>query len=302
MVPAIPKVAAIHDLSGFGRASLTVVLPVLSAMGIHPCPLQTAMLSTQTSGYENYYMKDLSGSMERVLDHWEELGLHFAGIYSGFLGSPRQVEIVSRCIDTLQAPGQCRVLIDPVLGDDGELYGPFDRSMVAAMRTLVRRAGIITPNYTEALLLLDREWQERACEADIADCLRLLADSGPGSVIMTSVPLAGNQGVSTTALYARKSDSAWLIEMPELPGRYPGTGDLFASVLLGALLRGKTDLQAVKDAAGFVGRAIAATIETGTPIREGVVIEPVLPDLVQAFCNDLKHGVFAPDISVRELG
>ena len=302
MAEAIPKVAAIHDLSGFGRASLTVVLPVLSAMGIHPCPLQTAMLSTQTSGYDNYYMKDLTGSMERVLDHWESLGLRFEGIYSGFLGSPRQVEIVSRCIDILQSPEGCRVLIDPVLGDDGQLYGPFDRSMVAAMRTLVRRADIITPNYTEALLLLDESWHQRAGEKQVGDYLKRLAGTGPATVIMTSVPLAGKEGISTTALYARNTDAAWLIEMPELPGRYPGTGDLFASVLIGALLREMGELQAVRLAAGFVCRAIAATIEAGTPIREGVVIEPVLPDLMRACCMEERDELPAPALTVRELG
>lgn len=149
----VPRVAAIHDLSGFGRTSLTVAIPVLSGMGIQVCPLPTAVLSTHTVEYTDYTLLDLSAEMERILDHWERLGLTFNGIYSGFTASVAQMRSVARCVRACLAPDGLAV-VDPVLGDNGVLDPTMTPAMVEGMRRLIAIAHVITPNYTEVSLLL----------------------------------------------------------------------------------------------------------------------------------------------------
>ena len=157
----VPRTAAIHDMSGFGRSSLTIILPVLSTMGVQVCPLPTALLSTHTGGFEDYVFLDLTEHMESIASHWKKLGVDFDAVYSGFLGSSDQVDIVRRFIDDFRKDEQM-VLVDPVLGDDGETYGPFGEDMVTEMRRLVEKADIITPNYTEASLLLEQPYETDA--------------------------------------------------------------------------------------------------------------------------------------------
>src|SRR6056297_2812865 len=157
----VPRAAAIHDISGFGRSSLTLILPVLSTMGVQVCPLPTALLSTHTGGFDDYFFLDLTEHMQPIAAHWKQLKVDFDTIYSGFLGSSAQVEIVRRFIDDFRTGDEDQlIMVDPVLGDDGQLYGPFDSTMVEEMRRLVEKADIITPNVTEASFLLDVPLQE----------------------------------------------------------------------------------------------------------------------------------------------
>ncbi|MDD2605450.1 MAG: pyridoxamine kinase, partial [Desulfobacteraceae bacterium] len=186
MRTSVQRVAAIHDLSGFGRASLTVVMPILSTMGIQVCPLPTAVLSTH-SKFPDYYFVDLTDHLAGIIDHWKTLGLEFDAIYSGFLGSPRQVAIVEEFIAYFRA-GARWVVVDPVLGDDGSLYGPLPGEMVDEMRRLIRAADVITPNLTEAALLLDRPYNPAVSTAEIKEWIVDLAARGPRIVIVTSVP------------------------------------------------------------------------------------------------------------------
>ena len=174
----VPRIAAIHDMSGFGRTSLTVAIPILSCMGIQVCPMPTAVLSTHTVEFTDYTLCDLTPELGGILDHWERLGLHFDGVYSGFMASPEQMDSAARCIRNCLAPGGLAV-VDPVLGDNGILDPTMTPEMVEKMRWLISCADIITPNITEVALLLDEPFTPRISPEEIKGRLRRLSAKGP---------------------------------------------------------------------------------------------------------------------------
>jgi len=174
MSTPVKRVAAIHDLSGFGRISLGVVIPILSTMGLQVCSLPTAILSTPTGGFKNYKFIDLTEHMEEYIKHWKELSLKFEGIYTGFLGSSRQIDIISKFIKGFSKEDTL-VVIDPVMGDEGKLYGTMDEEMVQKMRKYIGLAHIITPNFTEAARLLNKPYQLEITEKEIKNWLVNLA-------------------------------------------------------------------------------------------------------------------------------
>jgi pyridoxine kinase len=276
----VPRIAAIHDLSGFGRSSLTIILPVLSTMGVQVCPLPTAMLSTHTGGFDDYYFLDLTGHMQPIADHWKKLNIEFDAVYSGFLGSSDQVEIVRRFIDDFRLPSEDQlILVDPVMGDDGELYGPINENMVQEMRRLVQKADIITPNITEAALLLERDYKESVTIPEIKRWLADLSETGPRMVVITSVRMDEKPDLSTVAAYDRKDGRFWKVDCDFVPAFYPGTGDLFASVLLGSLLQGDNLPIAIERAVQFVSISIRASFGHQADHRDGVLFERVLGNL-----------------------
>jgi pyridoxine kinase len=276
-VPVIPKVAALHDLSGFGRTSLTVVIPVLSAMGVQVCPVPTAVLSTHTVEFTDYYLLDMTDALPAVLDHWIRLHLRFDAVYSGFMSCPAQMEHVERCIRSCLAP-RGLALVDPVLGDGGVLDPTMTPEMVAGMRRLIARADIITPNYTEAAFLLGESYTPRCTPAKSGDWLARLRAMGPKTVVITSVPLDENAGGGgrISAVAVDSDGRMWRVDSDYVPAHYPGTGDTFASVLLGGLLRGDALSRALDLAGRFVAEGIALTFKAGTPTREGIFLESIL--------------------------
>ncbi|MBL7006307.1 MAG: pyridoxamine kinase [Spirochaetia bacterium] len=284
----VQRVAAIHDLSGFGRSSLTVVLPVLSAMGIQVCPLPTALLSTQTSGFNNYYFLDLTESMKKIISHWATLGIRFNAVYSGFLGSSDQISIVSDFIGDCRKnseDGELLVLIDPVLGDEGVPYGPVDKEMIDGMRKLVAKADVITPNYTEAALLLKKPIKKSLQTEEIKEYLMHLADLGPQKVVITSTPVAGSESLCSTCFYDKNTHLFWKVESDYLPAAYPGTGDMFSSIVVGSLLRGTGFPDTVDQAVHSVYKAIQETYLRNIPEREGVLVESVLDKIAEPLHN-----------------
>lgn len=277
----VPRVAAIHDMSGFGRTSLTVAIPVLSSMGIQACPLPTAILSTHTVEYTDFTLLDLTDEMGRILNHWERLGLHFEAVYSGFMASAAQMDHVARCIQNCMAPGGLAV-VDPVLGDNGVLDPTMTPEMVNRMRWLVSHADVITPNFTEAAFLLDEPCRQRIDEATLCDWLGRLCAMGPARAVITSVPLDSHSphSLSVAALDSSRAEGAfWRVDAHCLPAHYPGTGDAFASVLTGALLQGDSLPVAVDRAAQFATLCIQSSFGYGLPTREGVLLERMLPSL-----------------------
>jgi len=281
----VPRVAAIHDLSGFGRSSLTVVLPILSSMGIQVCPLPTALLSTQTSGFDNYYFLDLTESMKEIISHWAALGIQFNSVYSGFLGSADQISIISDFIESCRQNSdndKILVLIDPVLGDDGKPYGPVDMSMIEGMRGLVKKADIITPNYTEAALLLNKPVMKSSHVDEIKEHLVELADLGPQKVVITSIPVHGKEFINSTYFYDKNIHTFWKVECEHLPVSYSGAGDMFASILVGSLLRGAGFPESVDKAVQTVFKVIQETCFRNIPGREGVLVESVLGTLTES--------------------
>jgi pyridoxine kinase len=274
----IQRVAAIHDLSGFGGGSLSAVIPILSAMGIQVCSLPTAILSTHTGGFSNFHFRDLTSDMRSIVDHWRQLALTFDGIYSGFLGSSEQIEIVRDFIGSFRKDSTL-VVVDPVLGDDGKLYDTMGTCMVEGMRSLIASADVITPNITEAALLLGtKDMPPVSVTTEIKTWARALTDLGPSCVIITSVPEEHDRGTSVVA-FDKDADRFWKVACPYIPACYPGTGDIFASVITGSLLQGDSLPLSLDRAVQFVSMAIRATFGHNFPEREGVFLERVLPSL-----------------------
>lgn len=270
----IPKVAAIHDLSGFGRSSLTVVIPILSVMGMQVSSLPTAVLSThsQISGYK---LVDLTDNMRDFISHWETLNIDFNAIYSGFLGSEKQIDIVKEMILAFKRENQL-IVIDPVLGDDGELYGPFNKGMVTKMRSLIKHANVITPNLTEAALLLNKPYVTELTEKEVKDWAFELSEQGAETVIITSVPERKDKRTTSVIAYNRMDQRYWKVSCDYLPGSYPGTGDAFTSVIVGALLQGDSLPIALDRAVEFVSMGIRATFGYSYNNLEGFLLERVL--------------------------
>ena len=274
-----PRVAAIHDLSCFGRCSLTIALPVLSAMGCQCCPLPTALLSAHT-GFTGGSFLDLTEEMQRIADHWARIDIHFDGIYSGFLGSAAQIGTVRQFITRFRGTGL--VVIDPVLGDHGQAYRTCTLELCNGMRRLAESADIITPNLTEASLLLEQPY-ETIQAIDPAETVRRLSLEGRRSVVLTGYSTGDGQ---TGALcFDRADGSIQAVQVQRVPRDFSGTGDLFTSVLTGAMVKGVPLIQAARTAADFVQSCAARTLAAGNTDGEGVDFEPLLGTLTNVNCT-----------------
>lgn len=273
----VKKVAAVHDLSGVGRVSLTVVIPILSSMGFQVCPLPTAVLSNHTQ-YPNFTFLDLTDEMPRIIAEWRRLNFRFDAIYTGYLGSSRQIQIVADFIDDFRQE-ESLVVVDPVLGDNGRLYTNFDETMVQEMQQLITKADVITPNLTELFYLLDEPYKEENTDEELKDNLRRLSDKGPEIVIITSVPVLNDRHRTSVYAYNRQGGRYWKITCPYLPAHYPGTGDTFTSVVTGALLQGDSLPIALDRATQFILQGIRATFGYEYDNREGILLEKVLHNL-----------------------
>ncbi len=274
-----PRVAAVHDLSCLGRCALTAVIPVLSALGAQVVPVPTALLSTQTDGFEGLFFRELDREMDEITAHFSRLGLSFDAIYSGFLGSVEQIERVVALTEKFPAR---LVMIDPVMGDDGALYQTFTPALVDGMKRLLGHADLITPNYTEACFLTDTPYRptddmdEKTLDALLTDLLEKLLAPGPRRVVITGI-VTGDK-VRTVATDGKHP---FVCDRPRLAARYPGTGDIFAATLLGKLLGGKEFRTAVEEACAFVSHTIAYTLSAPeTPRREGVLLEGCMKELI----------------------
>ncbi len=267
------RVLAMHDLSGLGRSSLMAVTPVLSVMGIQVCPVPTAVLSSQTSGFDDYTFVDLTDTIPAYLHHWQQLHMEFDCIYSGFLGSAEQIAIMQRVLQEFAAEGTL-VVIDPVLGDDNALYDTMDETMVVQMRALIGQADVITPNETEVKLLLGLPIEQKLYAEQMMQYMEQLAAMGPKAVVATG--MEKQSGGHCVCCYQRTEIDTGVyaqIDYQELPVRYPGTGDIFASVMIGGLLRGDTLEQSIVRSADFISAAVADAIAVGEPVRDGVQLE-----------------------------
>lgn len=271
----IKRVAAIHDLSGFGRASLTAIIPTLSSMGVQVCPLPTAILSNHTGGFDHYSFVDLTDSMEEFIDHWKRLGLTFDCIYSGFLGSVRQIEIVAGFLDHFGGE-QTLAVVDPVMGDNGRLYSSMSPEITEEMKKLVGKADIITPNFTEAAFLLGEPYREEISDGEIKDWLLRLSRMGPRTVIITSVPGRKRSGETNVMAYDQPGGAFWKVGCRYIPAFYPGTGDTFTSVVIGGLLQGDSLPVAIDRGVQFISQCIKASYGFDYPRREGVLLEKEL--------------------------
>jgi hypothetical protein len=272
-----PRIAAIHDLSCFGRCSLTIALPVLSAMGCQCCPLPTALLSAHT-GFPGNTFLDLTTEMGRIADHWTAMDLQFGAIYSGFLGSADQVDTVARFFNTFKK-SDTAVIVDPVMGDHGTAYRTCTPELCRGMRVLAENADVITPNLTEAALLLDHPYEEIQ-RTDAYEVVRRLSVGGRRSVVLTGY--SSESGQTGALCFDRDSGESKAVQTPREPQDFSGTGDLFASVLAGGVARGVPLFQAAQAAADFVRDCIARTLAEGLTEQDGVDFEPLLGQLTSS--------------------
>lgn len=278
MESLVKKVAAIHDLSGYGRASLTTIIPILSNMKVQVCPVPTAILSTHTGGFEGYSFIDLTDYMQEHIAHWKRLDLEFDCIYSGFLGSPKQIEIVADFIDYFGKKSKF-IVVDPVMGDNGKLYSTMDNEMVVGMRNLIKKADIITPNFTEVMYLLGKEYDKNIDIEKVKEYLKELSNIGPKIVIATSVPeIEENKMDKKTSVvaYDRENDVFWRVSCRYIPASYPGTGDAYTSVVIGSLLQGDSLPMAIERGVQFITQCIMASYGFKYPKKEGVLLEKML--------------------------
>lgn len=272
-----PRIAAIHDLSCFGRCSLTIALPVLSAMGCQCCPLPTALLSAHT-GFPGNTFLDLAAEIGRIAEHWAAMDLQFDAIYSGFLGSADQVDTVARFFDTFKK-SDTAVIVDPVMGDHGTAYRTCTPELCRGMRVLAENSDVITPNLTEAALLLDRPYEEIR-QSDAYEVVRRLSLGGRRSVVLTGY--SSESGQTGALCFDRDSGESKAVQTPREPQDFSGTGDLFASVLAGGVARGVPLFQAAQAAADFVRDCIARTLAEGLTEQDGVDFEPLLGQLTSS--------------------
>ena len=270
------RVAAIHDLSGFGRCSISVILPVLSAMGVQVCPVPTAVLSAHTGGLGDPVIRDLTDYIEPALRHYKSLGIDFEAVYTGFLGSGEQVDC---CLEFFKEYPDALKIVDPVMGDNGKPYRTCTQELRRRMKELAAAADIITPNITEAAMLLDEAYPAAPLTRSEAKSMLLrLSQMGPKRVVVTGAELA--EGGLSAVGYDGENSSFWYVPCEYIPVNYPGCGDIYASVLIGAELSGASLPIAMARAGDFAELCVKTTYSYGSDPRYGVMLESVLGKLI----------------------
>lgn len=269
------KIAAIHDLSGVGRCSLSVILPTLSAQGIQVCPVPTAILSTHTGGFGDVVLRDLTDYILPALEHYKRLEYEFDCVYSGFLASTEQID---HCLEFFEHYKNALKVVDPVMADHGKPYKTCTPELRSRMKELVAIADIITPNITEtAILLSENPMQTDFSMQQIKSYLVRLSEIGPKIVVITSV---FSDGKTYNVGYDRNHSKFWRIPYNMINANYPGTGDVFAAVLTGSILRGDSLPIAMNRATAFLERAIKTTYSYSTDTRDGIMLESCLDFLI----------------------
>jgi pyridoxine kinase len=274
------RIAAIHDISGFGKCSLTVVLPILSAAGIETSVVPTAVLSTHTGGLPGFTYRDLTEDIRPFTQHWKSLNLKFDAIYTGFLGSFEQLELVKEVFDTFKTEDTL-IMVDPVMADHGKLYSIFSPEFAVGMKLLCEKADIIVPNITEAALLTGEAYCEGPYSQDyIESLIKKLSVLKTKKIVLTGVFF--DEDELGAATYDRDSGKIEYALSKRVPGFFHGTGDVFGSALLSALLNGFNLRQAAQIAADFTSGSIQRTFEAKTDVRFGVNFEQEIPSFLRA--------------------
>ncbi|MDO5344987.1 MAG: pyridoxamine kinase [Lachnospiraceae bacterium] len=272
------RIITIQDISCIGKCSLTVALPILSAMGLETAVLPTAVLSTHTM-FENPVFVDLTEQIRPISDHWEREGFGFEAIYTGYLGSARQIELVTAFFQRFKRENTL-LFVDPAMADHGKLYSGFSPSFPEEMKKLCSKADLIIPNLTEASLLTGIPYQEQQDEAWLHKLLDGLSALGPRFIVLTGCSLSpGRIGVLSRDCAAGRDFS---YDTEKLPVSYHGTGDIFASTVLGGLENGMNLSAALKLACGYVKDTVQATIRNPASRRYGVDFETTLPGLIRS--------------------
>ena len=271
------RILTIQDISCLGQCSMTVALPILSACGHETCILPSAVLSTHTGGFNGFTVRDLTDDLPGIEKHWNKEGITFDAIYTGYLGSTKQIDYVESIFRSTLAPSG-KIAVDPAMADHGKLYPGFDMEYVEAMKKLCRFADVVLPNITEGCLLTEHPYQEVYDEAYISQLLEKLHALGAKCVVLTGVSY--EPGL-TGAVVSEGGETRYYAHR-RVPKNYHGTGDIFSSAFVGAWMRGKTMLDAVKVAAEYTVLSIENTISDDAHWY-GVKFEAAIPMLVESF-------------------
>lgn len=271
------KVAVINDLSGFGKCSLTAAIPALNVQGIQACPLPTAILSNQT-GYPDYCSVDFTDNLKPFIHQWKKLNPHFDGILTGFVSDIKQIKIIEEFCDLFKKDGTLLV-VDPVMADDGKIYPIYSKEFCSEIKRLAMRADIITPNLTEFCVLTDSDYNnimthayKKSMQSVLFEKAKKLFSGGIKTVIITSVPLV--EGMVTNCIIT--PDGVETVSSKKFAGSFSGTGDLFASVVCGGVVKGDSVYDSVCRAVRFLEASISATVCECTRPEDGICFEPFL--------------------------
>lgn len=270
------RIVTIQDISCVGKCSLTVALPIISAMGIETAAIPTAVLSTHTA-FKNFTYRDLTGDLPKIAKHWKQEKFDFDGIYTGYLGSIEQIDMLKEFFKQFKT-SENFIFIDPVMADNGKLYAGFDEKFVKEMKELCKMADIIVPNLTEASYMLEKEYKENYSEQEIKDLLIELSFLGPKYVVLTGVSFNENKlGVMS---YNKETNKFFTYFKEKVPAKYHGTGDIFASTLVGAITNNNTLEEGLKVAVDYVWKTINDTYKTNKKDVYGVNFETKIPYLI----------------------
>jgi len=270
------RLLTIQDISCVGQCSLTVALPIISACGIETCVLPSAVLSTHTAGFSGYTFRDLTDDMPEIQKHWQKEGILFDAIYTGYLGSTKQIEYVADIFRTMCKDGSINI-VDPAMADNGKLYPGFDDAFVEAMKGLCAQADYLVPNITEACLLTGCEYKTEYDEAYVTELCEKLTALGAKAVVLTGIGYREDK----TGVVVYENGILSYYEHDKLGKGCHGTGDVYASAFTGALVRGKTAVESAKIAADYTIACIKAT-QGDENHWYGAKFEPALPVLIKA--------------------
>ena len=269
------RIALVNDITGFGRCSVAVELPLISALKIQACPLPTALLSVHT-GFPEHYMDDYTSRMRPYMESWRQNKLDFDGIMTGFLGSEEQIQIVIDFIRMFKGP-DTRVMVDPVMGDHGKLYKSYTPAMCREMRRLLSVADLVTPNLTEACELLDIPYPQdgRVTDRELERMAKGLAEHGPAQVVITGL----HEGEDKIKNFLYEGGRGRVLAAPKIGGDRSGSGDAFAAIVGASLIKGEPLEKAVQKAASFINHCLEFAVRLDLPWNYGLPFEEYLTEL-----------------------
>ncbi|MBR6471144.1 MAG: pyridoxamine kinase [Victivallales bacterium] len=269
------KAAVINDFTSFGRCSLAVTIPILSALKVQCCPVPTAFFTNHT-GYPSFAWTDYTDHLDDYIREWQKLHLRFDAIATGFLGSRRQVDFVQRFLEAFRDE-HTLVVVDPVMGDYGQLYATYDSALAESMRAFLDVADILTPNLTEACVLANRPYDPAITDAELAKMCEFLTSRHANKVVVSGIA----RGSMLVNFVHERGQAPQIFAEPKIGNDRSGSGDVFASVILADAVNGVSFAESVHRASSFVAKAVARTVEMGIPEHDGLAIEEVLSCLVQ---------------------
>lgn len=267
------KIAVINDFSGFGRCSIAVALPIISTLKIQCCPLPTSIFSNHT-GFDSFFFDDYTDKMPLYINEWKKLGLQFDGITSGFLGSKKQIEIVTQFFKDFKTKENI-IIVDPVMGDYGKIYATYTKEMCEEMKKLVQYADIITPNITELCILTDTPYQEKWKISELEKITEELAEKGPEKIVVTGIV----QKEFIANFCYEKGKSPKILRCHRVGTQRSGTGDVFSSIIAADAVNQVPFDKSVKKASNFIKKCILKSIEMDIPVTDGVCFEELLQTL-----------------------